>query len=94
MVFRIDSVKLFKLLNIDSSFYSFMAVARQTTVGRWIVVNHNRLRLCKQGLNFSQCHFCIYQSAIGNEIRKKKNSCRIGLLLSSWCIHIADVWLW
>ena len=48
-----------------------MAVARQTTVGRWKVVNHNTLRLCKLSLNFSQCHFCIYESAIGDEKEKE-----------------------
>ena len=42
------------------------------TVGRWIVVNHNTLRLCKRSLNFSQCHFCIYQSAKRNGKEREK----------------------
>ena len=49
-----------------------MAVARQTTVGSWIVVNHNILRLCNHSLNFSQCHFCINQSAKGYEKKREK----------------------
>ena len=49
-----------------------MAVARQMTVARWIVVKHNTLRLCKHGPNFSQYHICIYQLAIGDEMKREK----------------------
>ena len=48
-----------------------MAVAPQTTAGRWMLVKHNTLRLCKHSSIFSECHFCIYQSAIGDEKEKE-----------------------
>ena len=72
VVFPIHRASVFKAHHIDSSSYSFTVVARQTTVGRWIVVNHNTLRLWKHSPNFSRCHFCIYQSAIEDEIKRGK----------------------
>ena len=47
-------------------------------------MNHNTLRLCRHSLNFSQCHFCIYQSAIGNGKQTEK------LVF----IHMVGVWRW
>ena len=73
-----------------------MAIARQTAVGRWIVVNHNTLRLCKHSLNFSQCYFCIDESAIGDEKGREKLTyvCIHGILPALWFIHIFGVWWW
>ena len=75
VVFSIDHVSFLKPHDLDSSSYSLMAVARQTTVGRRIVVNHNTIRLCKHSLRFIRCHFCVYQSAIGDELESEKLVC-------------------
>ena len=54
------------------------------------------LRLCKHSPNFSPCHFCIYQSGIGDEKEREKLVfvCIHGTLPSSWPIHIFGVWWW
>ena len=47
---------------------AFMVVARQNR-GYLLRSEHQTLR---RSLNFSQCHFCIYQSAIRDEIEREK----------------------
>ena len=53
---------------MGSSSYSFHGGCTTNTGDTYQEVNHQTLR---QSPNFSQCHFCIYQSAIGDEIERK-----------------------